>query len=310
MTDEKSLSLTVGDLRFGAYEAGTGPVALCLHGFPDHARSYREQLEPLARAGYRAIAPTMRGYEPSSQPADADYNMVRLAEDVVGWIDNLGEDKVHLVGHDWGAVVAYTAAAMAPERFHSLTTIAIPHPGRLQSEGIRKLPSQILNSWYIIFFQLRGIADYVVERNDWAFIEKLWRDWSPGWDFPPEELAAVKETLALPGVKRAALGYYRAVAKAGSEASKQGNELVAGQIHVPTLAITGALDGCMDTRLHDLTLHKDDFPKGLEVQRFENSGHFVHQEEPEIFNDMLIDWLGRNTPASIQRKQSEPCASS
>lgn len=297
MADEKTLTLETGGLRFSAYEQGTGPIALCLHGFPDHARSFREQLEPLARAGYRAVAPTLRGYEPSSQPADGDYNMVRLAEDVIGWIDALGEDKVHLIGHDWGAVVAYTSAALAPERFHSLTTIAIPHPGRLQSEGIRKLPSQILNSWYMIFFQLRGLSDYIVERNDWAFIEKLWRDWSPGWDFPPEELALVKETLALPGVKRAALGYYRTVAKRGTEAAKRSNELVAGKISVPTLAITGALDGCMDTRLHDLTLHADDFPAGLEVRRFDDAGHFVHQEMPEAFNKILIDWLDRNASA-------------
>ena len=131
MAEPMPLTLKANGLEFHAFERGSGPIVLCLHGFPDHARSYRHQLGPIADAGYRAIAPTLRGYEPRSQPKDGAYQMSCLAEDVVGWIDDLGEDKVHLVGHDWGAVVGYAAAALAPERFHSLTTIAIPHVGRL-----------------------------------------------------------------------------------------------------------------------------------------------------------------------------------
>lgn len=292
--DAKTLTLEASGLRFSAFDHGTGPIVLCLHGFPDHARSWREQLGPLADAGYRAVAPTIRGYEPSSQPEDSDYHLVRMAEDVVGWIDDLGAEKVHLVGHDWGAVIGYAAAALAPERFDSLTTVAIPHVGRMQNEGLRKLPSQILNSWYMIFFQLRGVSDYIVERNDWAFIDKLWRDWSPGWAYPDEEIAGVKETLALPGVKRAALGYYRAATDRRSQAARDTNALLNGKTPVSTLAITGALDGCMDTRLHDLAMNEDDFPAGLEVERIEGAGHFVHQEDPQAFNALLLDWLARH----------------
>ena len=120
MKNEQTLSLETNGLTFHAFDEGTGPIALCLHGFPDHARSFRHQLDVLARAGYRAIAPTLRGYEPSSQPDDGDYHMLRMAEDVVAWIDALDADRVHLIGHDWGAVIGYAAAALAPERFHSL----------------------------------------------------------------------------------------------------------------------------------------------------------------------------------------------
>jgi len=286
-----STTLHANGLEFSALVHGKGPVVLCLHGFPDNQRSFRLQLPALAAAGYRAVAPTLRGYEPSSQPADGDYHIVRMAEDVVGWIDDLGEQRVHLVGHDWGAVIGYAAAALAPERLHSLTTIAIPHPGKLQG-AIQKVPSQLRNSWYMMFFQLRGLADHVVERNDWALIEKLWRDWSPGWSPPPEEMAAVKQTLALPGVKTAALGYYRAMFGFRGEGAKATRRLLEARIEARTLALTGALDGCMDTRLHDLAMHADDFPNGMRIERIEDAGHFLHQEKPEVVNALLLDWLG------------------
>jgi pimeloyl-ACP methyl ester carboxylesterase len=294
----KQLTLHANGLSFSALEQGSGPVVLCLHGFPDHARSFRFQLPALAGAGFRAIAPTLRGYEPSSQPADRDCHIVRMAEDVVGWLDDLGEKRVHLVGHDWGAVIGYAACALAPERFRSLATLAIPHPGRLFSEGIRKVPRQLRNSWYMFFFQLRGLADLAVEARDWALIEKFWRDWSPGWALPADEMAAVKRTLTQPGVKRAALGYYRAAFGLPSRAARETQKLAESKIPLPTLALTGARDGCMDTRLHDVLMVEEDFPAGVEVVRLEHAGHFLHQEKPEEINRLLLGWLERNaTPA-------------
>jgi pimeloyl-ACP methyl ester carboxylesterase len=294
MPELETTTLRANDLAFSALAEGAGPTAvLCLHGFPDHARSFRDQLPALAAAGFRAVAPTLRGYEPSSQPPDGDYHVVRMAEDVVGWIDDLGAGPVHLVGHDWGAVIGYAAAVLAPERLRSLTTLAIPHPGRLRTDGIPKLPSQLRNSWYMLFFQLRGLADWIVERDDWAFVARLWRDWSPGWSPPPEELAAVKRTLARPGVKRAALGYYRAMLSPWGEAARETARLLSSPIPVRTLALTGALDGCMDTRLHDLAMRPEDFPAGLEVVRVEGAGHFLHQEKPDAVNRAIFDWIGR-----------------
>jgi pimeloyl-ACP methyl ester carboxylesterase len=287
------IKLHANGLSFTALSQGSGPVVLCLHGFPDHPRSFRFQLEALAAAGFRAIAPTLRGYEPSSQPADGDYHIVRMAEDVVGWVDDLGSERVHLVGHDWGAVISYAAAVLAPDRFHTLTTLAIPHPGRLQREGLRKLPSQLRKSWYMMFFQLRGVAERVIEARDWAFIEKLWRDWSPGWALPSDELASVKRCLAQPGVKQAALAYYRSMFARRSQAARQTASLLASEIPLPTLALTGALDGCMDTRLHDLVMREEDFPAGLEVVRLAGAGHFLHQEKPQEVNRIVLGWLQR-----------------
>jgi pimeloyl-ACP methyl ester carboxylesterase len=294
----KPRTLRAGGLAFSALEQGAGPVVLCLHGFPDHARSFRLQLPALAGAGFRAIAPTLRGYEPSSQPPDSDYHVVRMAEDVAGWLDDLGEQRVHLVGHDWGAVIGYAACALAPERFASLTTLAIPNPRRLFSEGIRRYPGQLRKSWYMFFFQLRGLADFALEARDWALIEKLWRAWSPDWQLPADEMRAVKHTLAQPGVKRAALAYYRSAFGGLSEAAKETQRLADSKIRVPTLAVTGARDGCMDTRLHDVVMVDEDFPAGVEVVRLENAGHFLHQERPEEFNRLLLGWLERNAKAT------------
>ncbi len=293
MSDFERLTLHANDLSFSALTAGSGPVVLCLHGFPDNLRSFRHQLQALADVGFRAIAPAIRGYEPSSLSKDGDYHLVRMAEDVVAWIDELGEERVHLVGHDWGALIGYAAAALAPERLLSLTTLAIPHPGGMRRDGLPKLPSQLLNSWYIFFFQLRGLADFAVSARDWKFIEKLWSEWSPGWELPQEELRAVKDTLAQPGVKRAALGYYRAMLGLPGEAARQTQALLDAPIQVPTLAFTGALDGCMDTRLHDLSMKARDFPAGFKVVRVEKAGHFLHQELPDEVNAVLIDWLRR-----------------
>jgi pimeloyl-ACP methyl ester carboxylesterase len=285
------LTLRHDGLSFSALAEGEGPTVLCLHGFPDHARTFRLQMPVLARAGFRVVAPTLRGYEPSSQPPDGDYRLLRIAEDVAAWIDELGAGRVHLVGHDWGAVVGYCVAAFWPERLHSLTTLSIAHPARLLRVVALQLPSQLAKSWYMFFFQLRGVAEAAVARRDGAFIERLWRDWSPGWELPQDELAAVKETFARPGVVKAALGYYRALFDPTSRDARRVLSRLARPIEVRTLALTGAFDGCMDTRLHDLAMRDADFARGLRVVRVEGAGHFLHQEKPDEVNRVLVDWL-------------------
>lgn len=291
-------SLSANGLQFTTLEGSRPrpgdprPVVLCLHGFPDHPRSFRDQIPALTQAGYRVVAPTLRGYEPSSQPVDDDYHVIRMVEDVLGWIECLGALRVHLVGHDWGAVIGYQVAARAPERLLSLTTIAVPHLRRLGS-GLLKLPGQLRNSWYTLFFQLRGVAELVVRRDDFAFLERLWRAWSPGWTPPEEELRLLRRTFRQPGVLTAALRYYRAAIDPLSRAAAQSRALAFAPISVPTLAITGETDGCIDTRLFDEMMRGADFPRGLKVRRVRGAGHFVHQERPAEVNALLLEWLRR-----------------
>jgi len=288
----QTLVLRHGDLRFTAHAAGTGPLVLCLHGFPDDASTFRQQSGALVDAGYRMVAPTLRGYEPGSQPEDGDYRIDTLAGDIIAWLDELGEEKVHLVGHDWGAVIAYVASASAPERFHSLTALGIPHPARFTTLGTRRLPTQLLKSWYMMFFQLPALPEWAIRRADWALVQRLWKSWSPGFELPASHWSALCETFAAPGVDRAMLAYYRQNVSPAillGLASSPVNSL--RKVPVRTLAITGAEDGCMDTRLHDYTMLEQDFPAGLRVARIAGAGHWAHLEKPAEVNRLILDWI-------------------
>jgi pimeloyl-ACP methyl ester carboxylesterase len=300
-------TLRHGKLSFSALEQGDGPLVLCLHGFPDHARSYRLQLPALAQAGFWGVAPMLRGYEPRSQPSDGDYHPLRMAEDVIAWIDQLGAQRFHLVGHDWGAIIGYLVAAIAPERLLSLTTLAVPHPGRMLRELLLRRPSQLLRSWYVLLFRLRGVAERALERDDWALIERLYRAWSPSFQLPVDELAALKQTFGQPGVERAALSYYRA--SFFSPAARATSQLLAQPLRVPTLALTGGADGCLDTRLHDDFMHESDFPEGLRVVRLMGAGHFLHQEKPTEVNRLMLAWLKLHGAARASTSVAESGAS-
>ncbi|MDA0272885.1 MAG: alpha/beta hydrolase [Proteobacteria bacterium] len=288
----QKITLKNNSLRFSALEAGKGPLVLCLHGFPDNYHSYDQQIPTLVDAGYRVVAPMMRGYEPQSQPSDGDYHLNKMVEDILTWIDQLGEEKVHLVGHDWGAVIGYLTANTAPERLLSLTTFAIP-PLQGLPIAIRKNPRQVLLSWYTLFFQLRGLSDWWVERSDWKFLEKLWHDWSPGWAIPPHTLESVRQTFSQPGVKKAALNYYRHSFDSRSPQAKEIARTMALKTTTPTLAVGGWDDGCMSAKLYDAAARPEDFPAGLRVERINGAGHFLHQEQPAIVNELLLSWLNR-----------------
>lgn len=292
----REISLVHDELEFSALSLGDGPLVLCLHGFPDNEQSFGFQLQAIADAGYRAVAPRLRGYEPSSQPRDSDYSAEALVGDVLSWIDQLGETTAHVVGHDWGAVIAFVAGALAPERFHSLTTIAVPPSARFAQLGLRKLPVQGLRSSYMLFFQLRGLSEAVVRHNDFSFLRWLIGVWSPNYQLPEAQWNQLRETFSAPGVVQAMLSYYRQNAPPSALLGLRQTAMTrATTVSVPTLAITGADDGCMDTRLWDHLFFEEDFPRGHRIERIANAGHFVHQEKPDVVNPLIVDWLSRNS---------------
>ena len=291
VTDTEQLSFEHEALTFSAQAMGDGPIVLCLHGFPDNAGSFRHQLPALAEAGYRAISLTLRGYEPGAIPADGDYTMETIATDILAATESLDTGPVHLIGHDWGAAVAYVATSAAPERFKSLTVMAVPHAGRFAREGLR-IPKQLRLSWYIGFFNIPWFSDWVVQRQDYAFIRKLWRDWSPGWQPEPGVLDSVIQTLSQPGVRSAALGYYRAALSI--KALLVSAEEAHYPVPVPTLALSGERDGCIASEVFEQLMVAQDFPKGLTFSRIAEAGHFLHQEQPEQVNREILDWLKLN----------------
>lgn len=286
--------LRCGDLSFTAHHMGQGPAVLCLHGFPDTPLTYRELLPALARAGYRGIAVTMRGYEPSSQPVNGDYSMAALAADVGGWMDTLGVAKAHVIGHDWGAAAGYAAAALLPGRVLTLTMMSVPHPVMFSAVGLRSW-GQKRRSWYMAFFQLRGMSDYFVARNDWAFVKMLWRHWSPEWTPESAHITDVRAHFSRPGVIAAALGYYRTAFDRKGPRSLESYALFAKPVAAPTLGLTGARDGCIGADVFETCMPAKFFRRGVTVKRIAGAGHFFHLEKPDEVNALIIGHLAKVT---------------
>jgi len=289
MTEFETGVVEANGLTFHYLTAGEGPTVLALHGFPDHARSYRHQMTALAAAGYRVVAPYMRGYAPTEIPEGGYFGVPALAEDAIALAAALSDEPVVLIGHDWGAAAAHAAAAMAPERFSKLITIAVPY-GPAFTQSLVTSPEQQRRSWYMFYFQL-PFADAAVALDDFAFIERLWRDWSPTWDFPREELDSLKVTLGQPGVVTAALSYYRHTFNPPPNSPTLEEVTAPVQIQVPTLYIHGSEDGCIGVELADGM--EAFFDKGFEKVIVEGAGHFVHQERPEEVNRLILDFLRR-----------------
>src|SRR5437773_2180060 len=224
-------------VRFATLEAGDGPLVLCLHGFPDHARSFRLQLPALAKAGFRAVAPYLRGYAPSDVPANGPYQAAALAKDAAALIEALSpKEPAFVFGHDWGALATYGAAQIAPDRIRKIATAAVPHGPQLLQAIVTNY-AQMKRSWYIFMFQM-PTAEAAVSNDGFQFLDRLWADWSPGWTLPREEMTALKATFAKPGVLAAALGYYRHTFNPALQVAELDDlqaKLLTDPISVPTL---------------------------------------------------------------------------
>ena len=270
-----------------------GPLALCLHGFPDHAPTWEALLADLAAAGFHAVAPWMRGYAPTAVPADGRYQTAALALDALAVADALapGDRPAVLVGHDWGAIAAYAAVVHRPDRFRRLVAMSVPHVAALAARFFMS-PAQLKRSWYMFFFQL-PLAGTAVSAADFALIDTLWRDWSPGLEPPADHLRGVKGSLAAPGGLEAALGYYRQLWDTTGHdprlAAVQG--AAQGWVPVPTLYLHGADDGCIGAEIVDADAMAPLFPQGVDVEIVPGTGHFLHLEDPARVNGRIVKFL-------------------
>lgn len=289
-TVPERMEVTANGLRFTALAAGPadGPLALCLHGFPDSALTWRHLLPELAAVGFRAIAPWMRGYAPTEVPADGRYQTGALVADACGLHDALGADsRAVLIGHDWGAMAAYGAAAFEPGRWRRLVTAAVPPPGAIGTKLFGY--DQLKRSFYIWLFQT-PVAELAVGLDDMAFIEGLWGDWSPGHD-ASADVPAVKDALRDPANLAAALGYYRAMLGStppdpALDAQQAATAAVPPQ---PTLYLHGDRDGCMGV---DLAADAEAFlAPGSRMEVVKGTGHFLHVEAPTPVNRLVLDWI-------------------
>ena len=287
----RARSVTANGLQFGVLEAGRGPLALCLHGFPDSAHTWRYLLPALADAGFHAVAPFMRGYAPTSIPADGCFGLGALIADAVGLHDALGgDDRAVLIGSDWGAETAYGAAVFAPDRWRRVVTLGVP-PLALDTKIFADYDQ--LKRFFYLFFLKTPFAESVLAAEDMAFLDRLWQDWCPGYD-AREDLRNVKHCLRGEGNLAAAIGYYRAGEPGLPHASAQGayaeqEAALASSGPQPTLYLHGSRDGCIGLALvEDAERH---LAAGSRMEVVEDTGHFLHVEKPALVNDRILAWL-------------------
>ncbi len=266
-----------------------GPLALCLHGFPDTAWTWRHLLPALAGAGYRAVAPWTRGYAPTDLDPQGRYQNGAGVADAVALHEALGGDSdAVLIGHDWGALVATGAASYAPDRWSKLVTAAVPPPGALAQAFFAY--DQLRRSWYMFFFQ-HPLSDVTVLMDDLAFIDRLWADWSPGYA-AAEDLVHVKDALRDPARMSAALAPYRStIGGVGQVPELQAYEEAVQQMPPqPHLYLHGVDDGCIGS---ELGRKAADFMsvEGSGVVMIEGAGHFVQVEAAHVVNGHILEFL-------------------
>ena len=273
----------IGDVRLHYVEVGDGPLIVLLHGFPEFWYAWRQQIEPLAAAGFRVVAPDMRGYNLSSRPAGvAAYDGDRLASDIRGLIQELGAESALLVGHDWGGTVAWTIAMSHPQVVDRLAILNAAHPRRLM-QGLRK-PSQLRKSWYFFYFQLPGLPERQVRAGNWRFFRNFLRATRPD-AYTAQDIERYVEAWSQPGAATGMINYYRFSVRQSPKRAK-------AQIRpteVPTLVIWGQRDRYLGPELAEPD--RADVPNLDRVERLPDASHWVHHDEPGRVTQLLIDFF-------------------
>ncbi|MEA2646417.1 MAG: hypothetical protein QOE92_1500 [Chloroflexota bacterium] len=267
--------VSVGGTEVAYVDAGEGTPVLLLHGFPDSSFLWRHQVAALSAAGFRAIAPDLRGFGESARPEGVDsYRIGEILDDLRGLLDHLGVERCHVVGHDWGAATAWMFATTRPERTDRLVPISVGHPACFMMPGLR----QLQRSWYMLLFQFEGVAEDALQRNDWA----MFRDMFDGGD-----VERYVEDLSRPGALTAGLSWYRANMP---PALLMSEPIPFPPIAAPTMGIWSD---------HDFALGEEQMTRSAEhvsgpwrYEVLEGVGHHIPVLAPDRLNDLLLDFLG------------------
>lgn len=272
-------------IRFAYLEEGQGPLVLLFHGYPETARTWRTVQQRLAAAGYRVVAPNMRGYPPTSFATDGDYSVSALGKDVVALIDALVEGSAIVVGHDWGASAVYAAAMQNPQKISKLIVLSVPHPRAFVGD-----PTFLLDAPHFVIYQL-PVAERLLWSYDFAHIDLIYRRCAPGYTPPPEMMEDVKATLRAPGATASVLSYYWSVFKRDPA---EAQAAAATQIATPTLVIGGAVD-CVIKPAH-FEKARGAFTGDYRYVEFETVGHFPQLEAPDQVADAIVSFIGPPAP--------------
>jgi pimeloyl-ACP methyl ester carboxylesterase len=291
--DVNTIRVEANGIHFEVATMGAGErLALCLHGFPEHAYSWRHQMPMLAKLGYRVWAPNLRGYGKTDSPRDVSaYKTSTLVEDVAGLIRAANAKEVVLLAHDWGGALAWSLAMDQPQLIDRLIICNLPHPACFARELRR--PVQFLKSWYMLFFQLPWLPEFMLGlRRGRATAELIQRTSRNAARFPDEALEVYRANAARPGGLTAMLNWYRALLRGGGTRRFFSAEIPV--IHVPTLFLWGDADTALSLRT---TVGTEKYVSNLTFRVFPGISHWIQQEAPEAVNAMIEAWLsGQRVP--------------
>jgi pimeloyl-ACP methyl ester carboxylesterase len=259
-----------------------GPLVILLHGFPEFWYGWRQQIPALAAAGYRVWVPDQRGYNLSDKPRGvAAYRINQLGADILGLLDAAGHTTAAVVGHDWGAAVAWWLAANHPERSKQVAILNVPHPAVL-GRTLRRTPRQLVKSWYIFFFQLPWLPEKMIRRRQYRFGRGALRGTSRPGTFSSDDLREYINAWSRPGALTGMINWYRAAFRSPRRAGST------GRITVPLQLLWGKQDAFLEPVLAELSAKMCD---NAELTYFDKATHWLHHEEPEAVNKLLLEFL-------------------
>jgi pimeloyl-ACP methyl ester carboxylesterase len=272
----------LADVQMHYVEAGDGPLVVLLHGFPEFWYGWRLQIKALAAAGFRVVAPDMRGYNLSSRPKGvANYDIEKLADDIRDLVHKRGAQSALVAGHDWGGSVAWATAMKHPEIVDRLAVLNAAHPRKL-SQGLHH-PGQLRKSWYFFFFALPDLPDAVVHADNWHFFRHFLHDARP--EYTAEEMDRYIEAWSQPGAASGMINYYRSSVRTPAKKA----EAAIHPIKAPTLVIWGQRDAYLGQELAEP--EHDDVPNLERVERLPDAAHWVHHDEAHQVNQLLTSFF-------------------
>lgn len=278
-------------VRLHAVTAGPedGPLALLLHGFPEFWYAWRHQLPALAAAGYRVVAPDLRGYNYSEKPSGVgSYHLDELVGDVAGLVAAFGRERAHVVGHDWGGLIAWQAAVDRPALVDRLAVLNAPHPSAYE-RALRTSPTQVLRSWYVAAAQLPALPEAAIRARDFALLERSLRRGPVRPDaFTDADVTRYKRALGRPGALTAALNYYRSIARRNARLTLTRGGVGDLSVDAPTLLVWGERDDALSV---SLTEGLDRWVPDTRVERLPEASHWVQADAPERVTDLLLSHL-------------------
>lgn len=277
-------TIETNGIRLHVVQTGpkSGVPVVLLHGFPEFWYGWRKQIPALVEAGCRVIVPDQRGYNLSDKPEGVKaYSVYTLVDDIIGLIDALGYEKVNLVGHDWGAGVAWTLAILHPERLQRLSIMNVPHPAVMRRFLMRDF-EQMRRSWYVFLFQLPWLPEAGMKRDNWRGAERSLRGSSKLNSFTDEDIMKYKEAWSQPGAMTSMLNWYRAMIR---HTPRPPADL---RIKVPTLMMWGMQDFALSHRMARPSM---DYVDDGNLILFPEASHWVHLDAAEEVNHYLIDFI-------------------